>query len=403
MIKYSKRIINFSSIIIFLISLFLVFQSFIDSHMPDLFYSLRKETICIDTFIPFIKFKIKPKSNFIPASSNGENFYDCDLTLFGLPLKNVRLQITDRKTVIPYGIPFGAKIFTQGIMITDISPVETNNGDAFPANDASLRKGDIITHANQQQINSNEDLFKVVENSNGKVISLDIIRNNLKLKTNIIPVKSVENIFRLGISVKDSSSGIGTITFCNNEKTLFAALGHGIRDIETNEIIPLSHGEIIKANIKNIIKPANETTGELRGFFSGDSSIGTIELNDESGIYGQLNNPINSDFLPIKVAMKQELKKGPAKMISTIEGDIPKVYDINIDKINFDKKSPNKNISITIIDKKLIEKTGGVVQGMSGSPIIQNDMLIGALTHVVSNNPLKGYGIFAETMVNKIN
>ena len=126
-------------------------------------------------------------------------------------------------------------------------------------------------------------------------------------------------------------------------------------------------------------------------------------MNDESGIYGQLNNPINSDFLPVKVAMKQEVKKGPAKMISTVEGDIPKVYDVNINKINFDKKSPNKNISITVVDKKLIEKTGGVVQGMSGSPIIQNDMLIGALTHVVSNNPLKGYGIFAETMVNKIN
>lgn len=402
MIKYSKKIINFSSVAILLISLFLILQSYVDKHMPDAFYSTKRETICIDTFIPFIKFKIKPKSNFVSASSIGNNYYNCDFTLFGVPLKSVKLQITDRKSVIPYGIPFGAKIFTQGIMITNISPVETSSGDVYPAKDSLLRKGDIITHANNQQINSNEDLFKIVENSNGKSISLDIIRNNLKLKTDIAPVKSIENIFRLGISVKDSSSGIGTITFSNEEKTLFAALGHGIRDIETNEIVPLSHGEIVKANIKNVLKPANETTGELRGAFSGDSSIGTIDLNDSSGIYGHLNEPINSDFLPIKVAMKQELKKGPAKMISTIEGDTPKVYDISIDNVSFDKESPNKNISITIVDEKLIKKTGGVVQGMSGSPIIQDDMLVGALTHVISNNPLKGYGIFAETMVNKI-
>ena len=309
MIKITKKIINFSAIVILLVSSFFIFQSFIDNHMPDTFYSLKKEDIYIDTFVPFVKFKIKPKSSLISASSGGENFCHCKLTLFGIPLKNIKLKITDRKIVIPYGTPFGAKIFAQGIMVTNISPVETKNGDSYPANEASLRKGDIITHANSKQINSNEDLFKIVENSSGKAILLDVIRNNLNLKLSINPVKSVEGNFSLGISVKDSSSGIGTITFCDKEKKLFAALGHGIRDLETNEIVPLSHGEIVKANIKNVLKPSNETPGELRGFFVGDHRIGTIELNDESGIYGHLEESIDNDFLPMKVAMKQELKK----------------------------------------------------------------------------------------------
>ena len=394
--KYKKRLINVTLIVFLFLLLFFVLKFFAYNHMPDSFYSTKKETIYIDTFVPFIKFKVKPKSNFVSALSNNK-IYPCNFSLCGIPLKSVELKITEKKSVIPYGIPFGAKIFTQGVMIINVSPVESSKGDIKIS---VLKKGDVITHANGIPINSNEELSKIVENSEGKDLNLKIIRNNLSFEANVVPVKSVENIYRLGISVRDSSSGIGTITFCNEEGTLFAGLGHAIRDSETNEIIPLSHGEIMKANIKNIIKPHNGRSGELRGFF--ESSIGSIDLNNNSGVYGRLTSKIESDFSPLKVAMKQEIKKGPAKIISTIEGVSPKVYDINIDKISFDKRNPNKNISISICDASLIEKTGGVVQGMSGSPIIQNGMLVGALTHVVSDNPIHGYGIFAETMVDNL-
>lgn len=394
--KYKKKLVNIAFIGFIFILLFFVLRVFAENHMPDSFYSTKRETIYIDTFIPFIKFKVKPKSNSVFASSN-DKIYACNLLLCGIPLKNVELKISERKSVVPYGIPFGAKIFTQGVMIINVSPVESSKGDVKIS---VLKKGDIITHANGVPINSNEDLSKIVENSEGRDLNLKIIRNNLNFEANVTPVKSVENIYMLGISVRDSSSGIGTITFCNEGGNLFAGLGHAIRDSETNEIIPLSHGEIMKANIKNVIKPHNGQAGELRGFF--ESSIGSIDLNNNSGVYGKLTSKIESDFSSLKVAMKQEVKKGTAKIISTVEGTSPKVYDINIDKISFDKKNPNKNISISICDKSLIDKTGGVVQGMSGSPIIQNGMLVGALTHVVSDNPLHGYGIFAETMVGNI-
>lgn len=376
---------------------FIIFGNFVNDHMPDTFYSTTKETLLIDSFIPMIKFRIVPDTTSISAKSN--NHYNCKLTLLGIPLKDVKLNIVDRKNVILYGIPFGAKIFTDGVMIVRFSSIETNEGNISPGVNASLKKGDVITKVNGVQINSNEDLAKIVEKSNGDTLVLDIVRGNLKFKVNIVPVKSVkDNIFRLGIWCRDGSSGIGTITFCDKEKKIFAGLGHGIRDIDTNELIPLSHGEIMRATIKNVLKPSKNNTGELRGCLFGNTSIGTIEINNDSGIYGTLNTNLDCEFGIFDVAMKQEIKKGSAKIVSTIEGTTPKMYDINIDEVSFDKNSPNRNISISVRDKNLIDKTGGIVQGMSGSPIIQNNMLVGAITHVVADNPLKGYGIFAETM-----
>ena len=398
--KINFKIILSSIPVLFLV-LFFSLKIYTKNHMPDEFYSAQKEEISIKTFIPFINFKIKPNSNLVSAKEN--NYYNCNFTLLGIPLKNIKLNIVNKKNVVPYGIPFGVKIFTGGIMVVKLSSVETENGDINPAKLALIKKGDVITHVDGTAVNSKEEFAKIVENSNGNTLNLDIIRGNVKFKTKITPVKAAgENIFKAGIWVRDSSSGIGTITFCDEEKNMFAGLGHGIRDIDTNELIPLSHGEIMKATIKNILKPSKKNTGELRGCLLGDNPIGIIKSNNNSGVFGELKIKLESEFLPLQVAMKQEVKEGPAKIISTIEGTKPKIYDVNINKVSFDKKNPNKNISILITDKDLIEKTGGVVQGMSGSPIIQNTMLIGAITHVVSDNPLKGYGIFAETMINNL-
>lgn len=397
--KLNLKIINLFSILLLFFILFFCLKIYTKNHMPDEFYSTKKEEIYIKTCLPFVNFKIKPNSNLVSAKEN--NYYNCDLALFGIKLKNIKLNIINKKNVIPYGIPFGAKIFTGGIMISKFSSVETENGDVNPAEIARIKKGDVITHVDGVPVNSKEEFSKIIENSNGNNLNLDIIRGNLKFKTKITPVKAAgENTFRVGIWVRDSSSGIGTITFCNKEKKVFAGLGHGIRDLDTNELIPLAHGEIMQASIKNILKPSKNNIGELRGCLIGNNPIGIIKSNNNSGIFGELNTELESKFSVLPVAMKQEIKEGPAKIISTIDGTEPEIYDVNINKINFDKKNPNKNISILITDKNLIEKTGGVVQGMSGSPIIQDNMLVGAITHVVSDNPLKGYGIFAETMIN---
>ena len=400
--KFRTIILYFLSLIfvLFLI-LFFSLKIYTKNHMPDEFYSTHKEEIYIKTFVPFLNFKITPISNLVLAKDNQNNYYNCNLKFLNINLKNIKLNIIKRKNIIPYGIPFGAKIFTGGIMVTKFNSVETEKGDINPAEIAMIKKGDVITHINEIAVNSKEEFAKIIENSDGKDLNLDIIRGNLKFKTKITPVKALgENNFRVGIWIRDSSSGIGTMTFFNEEQNIFAGLGHGIRDIDTNELIPLAHGEIMKASIKNILKPSKNNTGELRGCLIGNSPIGIIKSNNNSGVFGELNTKIKSEFSVLPVAMKQEIKEGPAKIICTVEGITPKIYDVNIDKISFDKKNPNKNISISITDKNLIKKTGGIVQGMSGSPIIQNNMLIGAVNLVVSDNSLKGYGIFAETMIN---
>ena len=387
-----------SSLIVLICSLFMALRIYIDDHMPDNFYSVDRKEITISTFVPFINLKVKNGQNSVSAASN---VYDCNLTFCNIPLKKVKLNIVERKNVIPCGIPFGAKIFTGGIVVVKYTDVETESGDVCPAKNASIQIGDVITHVENIPVDSVEEFSKLIENSLGNGLNVDVIRKNLKFSTTITPVKSVkENIYRAGIWVRDSSSGIGTITFIDENSSYFAGLGHGIRDADTNDLIPLSHGEIMKASIKSVVKPSSKNAGELRGCFSGNNPIGTIESNNDSGVYGTLTSKIESKFDLCGVAMKQEIEKGPAKIISTVEGNSPQIYDINIDNVNFDKKNTNKNISISVCDKNLISKTGGVVQGMSGSPIIQNNMLVGAITHVVSDNPLKGYGIFAETMVN---
>lgn len=375
--------------------------------MPDIFYSISKEEIKIKSPIPFVNFKINPKSNV--ALANSSNKYDCNLSLFNIPLKDVTLEIVKRQRATPCGIPFGVKIFTNGVMIINTAPVETKDGDIDTSEISSVKKGDVITEVNGVEINKNEDFLKIVQNSNGNSLDVKILRGNLRFETKITPVKPVnEDKFRVGFWVRDSSSGIGMITFLIddekiNNRRFFAGLGHGIRDIDTDKLIPLSHGEIMKAVINGVIKPCGNDTGELRGSFVGDEPIGIIKSNDESGIYGILNHNIESDFDPLEIALKQEIKTGPAKIISTVFGSTPQMYDINIDNVSLDKLNPNKNLSFSVCDKRLLERTGGVVQGMSGSPIIQNNMIIGAITHVVSTNPLRGYGIFSETMINNLN
>ena len=390
------------SIITIIISFTIILKLTIINCIPDVFYSINKESITFKSSIPFLKFKIDPKANRVIASSFNE--CDCDLKLFNIPLKNVKLKIVERKRATPSGVPFGIKVFADGVMIVNNAPVETNNGEINPSEISSIKKGDVITNLNGKQVNTVEEVSEIIRNSNGKPITAKIVRGNLKFETKITPVRSLEdNIFRAGCWVRDSSSGIGMITFFIKDKNLFAGLGHGIRDIDTDKLIPLSHGEVMKAVIKSVIKPLENTTGELRGDFVGNEPIGIINSNDESGIYGKLNHDIESFFDELDIALKQEIKVGPAKIISTIFGNHPQMYDIYIERVSFNKFNPNKNLSISVKDKNLIEKTGGVVQGMSGSPIIQNNMIVGAVTHVDLNNPLKGWGIFAETMMNNPN
>jgi stage IV sporulation protein B len=375
---------------------------FICREIPCVFYAENNnEKIRLKNAVAFIPIVVKPCKKLGVSAVSFEDSYDASLTVFNIPVKKVKVNIEQREQIVPGGDPFGIRIFTEGVMVIDSACVETEAGDFNPAQKSGIKKGDVIAEIDGKKIDSNEALARLVQESNGKTLDCTVIRGNLKFNTNLIPVKAVnEGVFRIGIWVRDSSAGIGTLTFYGNNGD-FAGLGHGIRDSDTEEIIPLSHGDIMRASIRSVVKGTRGVTGELRGGFLGAKPMGTITANTEFGVYGKISEPSTSGQT-IPIAFKQEVEAGDAKIISTVEGNEPTHYDIKIENINFNRSDLTKNISILVTDEALLSKTGGIVQGMSGSPIIQKGRLVGAITHVFVNDPKRGYAIFAETMLKNL-
>ncbi|MCI9273464.1 MAG: SpoIVB peptidase [Clostridiales bacterium] len=326
--------------------------------------------------------------------------YDANLKLLNIiPLKEVKVQVVEETKVIPCGTPFGVKIFTDGVVVVGIADVKVDNATANPSRQAGLKTGDVILQINGQNVNSNEEVSKCIQNCNGESLMLCVRRENMTFTTELKPVKSsADNHFKAGLWVRDSSAGIGTLTFYNEEQQMFAGLGHGICDVDTGELMPLRDGDIVTATINGVVRGVKGTPGELRGYFNDQRAVGGLLANVNTGVYGTMGTaPIQNEA--VVVAMKQQVKTGKAQILTTIDGQTPQYYDIEIESVNYKEHTPTKNMVIRITDPKLLETTGGIVQGMSGSPIIQNGMLVGAVTHVFVNEPERGYGIFAENMV----
>ncbi|MDQ5983814.1 MAG: SpoIVB peptidase [Eubacteriales bacterium SKADARSKE-1] len=376
--------------------------SYASYSLPDNFKVTQNCSTDIKTYVP-VKIKTQ-QTNECLTLFNHKHFakkqYNTNLLLMDLiPIKTVNVEIVEEKKIIPAGIPFGVKIFTQGVLIVGISDIETENGLENPAKLTGLKKGDVILTVNENEIKSNEELIKIVENCGGESLKIEVMRNNMRFDLQIQPVKCcIDNAYRIGIWVRDSSAGIGTLTFLDPESHVFGGLGHGICDIDTGELLPLSHGDIVKASINGIVKGTKGIPGELKGYFLDSEPIGELSQNTNLGVYGTLTNTQNSNE-PIVLAMKQQVQKGKAQMVTTIDGMSPQHYDIDIQSINYNEALQTKNMIIKITDENLLSQTGGIIQGMSGSPIIQNGMLVGAVTHVFINDPQKGYAIFAENML----
>ncbi len=314
-----------------------------------------------------------------------------------IPIKDVKINIKESEKLVPCGIPFGIKLFTDGIMVVKTDSVTVNNKTYNPAREAGIEVGDIITHINSEKVTYTEDLSVTINESDGKPISLSIIRDEKKISKTIIPVDSGDGCYKIGLWVRDSSAGIGTMTFYHEKSKAFGGLGHGICDVDTGELMPLSKGEVTGAVIDSVTKGKNGCAGTLNGHHTDNGLDGCIVNNSESGVFGYLdNNPTNQKAIPI--AYKQQIKTGKAQIICTVD-NTTSYYDVEIESVNFNSKAKTKNIVIEITDKELLSKTNGIVQGMSGSPIIQNNKLVGAVTHVFVNEPTKGYGIFIENML----
>lgn len=309
--------------------------------------------------------------------------------LISLGLVNVNAQTTTKQVILG-GTPFGLKLYTNGVIIIEV------NTDNSPAYDAGLKVNDLIVGANNTKITSNEQLKEIIENSNGQTVRLAILRDGEKIEKNIVPIKDDNQNYILGMWIRDSTAGIGTTTYFEKESKTFGALGHGICDKDTNMLMPLRDGEIVCATISSYKKGCDGIVGGLNGYIDNET-IGKITANNAYGIYGTYE--YTSSCRLIDVASDNEITCGKAQIVSTIEGDTPKAYDVEITNVTLSKNS-GQNMIIKVTDKELLDKTGGIVQGMSGSPITQNGKLVGAVTHVFINSPQKGYGISISNMLN---
>ena len=301
----------------------------------------------------------------------------------------------------PGGIAFGVRFHTDGLIVIGFSDIEGESGKCNPAYDAGLREKDVITAVNGIPATSTSVLTEEIEKNAGSEITLNCTRAGRKYVAHVTPVYSeAEGRYKTGLLIRDSGAGIGTVTFIDPDNLSFGGLGHGICDGDTGELIPMDRGSVLDVTISGISKGSVGAPGEIKGYF-GTKKTGTLTGNTSVGVFGSLASL--PDSLPEKalpIALRDELREGEAYIYCTLDdGGVPCRYTVQISNIDRSANG-NKCFTVKVTDKSLIEKTGGIVRGMSGSPIIQNGKLVGAVTHVLVNDPTTGYGIFIENMLN---
>lgn len=368
-----------------------------DKTLPDNIISYNSE---VNDFSSFYSFVDNEKTQSVDYQ--GVSAQKTTLKLLGtIPVKDVGITDKPSGTVFVSGEAFGIKLYTDGVIVVGTKDVELDGKAVNPAKEAGICVGDVIISINGINVYSSDDVIDAINNNNGLDYRIKVKRDGRYKNFTLKPVYSnKEGCYKAGMWVRDSTAGIGTVTFYNKQSGMFAALGHQINDVDTNEIMPLLEGEAVGATVTGVQSGNKNTAGSLCCRFE-DYTVGRLMENTSCGIYGSYTS-VSEKTKEYTVAAAQEVKKGSAQIISTVDGNSPQTYDIEIVKVNY-KGDGEKDIVFKVKDDKLIEKTGGIVQGMSGSPIIQNNKLVGAVTHVIVDNPKKGYGIFAQTMYEKSN
>jgi len=309
----------------------------------------------------------------------------------------------NREEVYPCGEIVGLYVESDGIFVIEASEIETQAGEFIsPAKDV-LQTGDYITKVNGLPVFIKEDLVDAVVASNGNVINLTVKREQEIFEVKITPILAKNGTYKLGVWVKDDLAGVGTITYVTKEGE-FGALGHGMNDGETDDILDIREGAVYVSNLIGINKGKKGEPGEVRGVLCyGESNhLGLLNTNISTGVYGKIDEDNMTDYVSeveaYQVAYMQEIKVGDAQIISDVSGE-RKSYDVEITYVDYLAFNTNKGLHIKVTDPELLDLTGGIVQGMSGSPILQNGRIVGAVTHVLVNDPTKGYGIFIENML----
>ncbi|WP_273126295.1 SpoIVB peptidase [Bacillus weihaiensis] len=336
-------------------------------------------------------------------AGEGEVVFD----LAGFPVKKVGVDVLPNFKVIPGGQSIGVKLNSLGVLVVGHHQINTEEGKKSPGEIANVKVGDIITNINGTKIEQMSDVTPFIEEAGktGKPLDLVLKRDAEKIETKLYPLKDEnDRSYRIGLYIRDSAAGIGTMTFYDPSSKKYGALGHVISDMDTKKPIVVDNGQIVRSTVTSIEKGSNGNPGEKLARFSSDHKIiGNITRNSAFGIFGELNqkiqNGISDDAMP--VALSSEVKEGPAKILTVVANDEVEEFDVEVVSSVPQKFPATKGMVIKITDERLLEKTGGIVQGMSGSPIIQNGKVIGAVTHVFVNDPTSGYGVHIEWMLNE--
>ena len=346
---------------------------------------------------------IETSSTLYSSTFNEIGEEKLEVSLFDkIKLKTINVNVIEDVDVIPVGEIVGIKLYTNGVMVVGMASIEGEDGNIYkPYQEIGIEEGDSITYVNGVEITSTNKLIEEINKSLGQEVELTFYHKEEIKTAKIKPIKNKDSKYKLGLWVRDSAAGVGTVTFYNEETKCFAALGHAITDIDTGKVLSASSGEIDEAKILSVVKGKKDEPGRIEGAINDGTTIGSIYNNTKFGIFGVIKNTgnIELDFnKKMKVASRNEIKLGDATCLSGIDGEI-KEYKLEITKIYQNNNYDNKSMLINITDENLIEKTGGIVQGMSGTPIIQNGKFVGAITHVLVNNPTVGYAVFGDLML----
>ena len=396
------------SIILLTILIILYMYTFVINYFPVNIIIFEGESILTK---PFLGLNVSSQGETLTVSSNPSEqtinkigTEKLKLNLFNnFTVKDIDVSVIPKTKVIPVGNIAGVKLYTNGVLVVGMSEIEGADNKTYkPYENTGIEEGDTIIKINENEILSTDALIEMVNESKGNELSIKYIHENETKECSITPVKTEENDYKLGLWVRDSAAGVGTVTFYEPSTRTFGALGHGITDIDTGELLNIASGEFVTTEILNISKGEKGSPGKIQGTIDNQKTIGDISKNTSFGIYGSVQNVTSLNIDKSKemdVALRDEIKVGKATILCSLDNKNVEEYKLEIEKIYPENNYNNRSMEIEVTDGRLIERTGGIIQGMSGSPIIQNGKFVGAVTHVLVNNPLEGYAVFGDLMI----
>lgn len=322
------------------------------------------------------------------------------LSLFGIPLRRVEVEVSPEKRLIPGGQALGVAMRTDGVLVVGVSEVADG---ISPAKDSGLKAGDVIRSINGTAVETADALTDLISAAGSSPVTIDFLRGSASMSVTLTPIlDEATGTVRLGAWVRDSTAGVGTLSFYDPDTGAYAALGHAITDGDTGSVLSVSRGQVLRANIVAVQKGQKGTPGELKGSFLREGEVlGNIRRNSILGIYGTMDTPVVNQLYPdgLPIGLRSGVHTGKASILSSVDGTGIQEYEVEITRVNQQSSPAPKSMVIRVTDTRLLEKTGGIVQGMSGSPILQDGRIVGAVTHVFVGDPQQGYGLYIDWML----